>query len=127
MCSAHHHRSSPTINKQLLIERVDIYCVSMINKYSTRNCLSGYVRFRICEYPLRGLSGYAFDKAYVFRLIRQGRALRLGVPYSLPSLPVEVSMLKLDFSQSYWLSGLPSGNHHPWAAQSTRGSMPSVR
>jgi len=33
MCSAHHHRSSPTINKQLLIERVDIYCVSRINKY----------------------------------------------------------------------------------------------
>jgi len=32
MCSAHHHRSSPTINKQLLIERVDIYCVSRINK-----------------------------------------------------------------------------------------------
>lgn len=54
-------------------------------------------------------------------LIRQGRFFRLGVPNSLPSLLMDVSMLKFDFCQSYCLAGSPSGNHQPRAALTTRG------
>ena len=42
-------------------------------------------------------------------LTLQGSPLRFGVPYSFPSLPTDVSMLKFDFCQSYWVSGRALG------------------
>ena len=63
---------------------------------------------------------FDFSPGFVL-LILQGKFLRFGVPNSLPSFPMDVSMLKLDLRQSYCSLGFPSGNHHPNDALTMRG------
>jgi hypothetical protein len=114
-------RGGPISLKQILHEADDsllshlptyVKCdmISLLNPsreaFSHRTCLSGVLSKMI--------------KFHCFR-IAQGRFLMFGVPNSLPSFPMEVSILKFDRCHSNCLAASPSGNHHPKAALTTRG------